>query len=84
MCKGIPFLTEYELPQNISSIYPYILKIPADESDIDIEQVVAFFEKIQQESKEDVLNNMRNFAWKYCDISVAMQTIVDYLNEGKI
>lgn len=81
MCKGLPFVTEYALPENISPIYKYILKVPDDESDIDVQAIVDFFNEIKKEPRETTIRNMRNFAYSYCDISVAMRPVIYYLLE---
>lgn len=79
MCKGIPFITEYPLPNEIAPIKKYILNTPADESDIDIQHIVDFFLSIKdKESRKDVIDNMRNFAMSYCDISVAMNPVINF------
>lgn len=83
MCKGLPFVTEYTLPKEISPIYKYILKAPDDESDIDVQQIVDFFNEIKREHRETTIKNMRNFAYSYCDISVAINPVIKYLREGK-
>ena len=79
MCKGLPFVTEYPLPENIAPIYPYILKVPDDESDIDLQKLVDFFDEIKKESRQETISKMRGFAYTYCDISVAMNPIIDFL-----
>ncbi len=81
MAKGIPFVTEYPLPDNISPIYRYILKVPADESAIDVKAIIDFFKETKKESRESTIRNMRGFAYSYCDISVAMKPIINYLKE---
>ena len=83
MCKGIPFITEYPLPKNISPIYKYILKVPTDESDIDINSVINFYNKVKTEERKKVIENMREFAMSYCDTSVAMIPIITALREKK-
>lgn len=79
MSKGIPFITEYPIPEDIKPISKYILKVPADESDIDIESIIKFFQNICKEERKTTIENMRGFAEKYCDLTVAMNPIVDYM-----
>jgi len=81
MCKGLPFITEVNLPEAIDPIKRYILKEPSTEDAVDIEEVVSFFEEIKKEAKADVANKMREFALSYCDIHVAMDPIIEYLKE---
>lgn len=84
MCKGLPFVTEYILPQTLSPINKYILKVPADETDIDVQAIVNFFKVIKNtESREETIKNMREFSYSYCDTSVAMKPIIDYIKGGE-
>ncbi len=82
ICKGIPFVTEYPIPENLDPIKQYILKVPSDESAVDVEKVVELYTSVKREKKLDVLKKMRDFAYTYCDVSVAMNPIIDFL-EGK-
>lgn len=79
MCKGLPFVTEYPLPEDINEIKEYILKVPADESDIDVDSIVSFFLEIKKEERNVTIKKMREFAYSYCDISVAMDPVINYL-----
>jgi hypothetical protein len=81
MCKGLPFITEYTLPDDLKQIYRYILKVSDDESDIEVEKIVEFFNEMKQESRESTIKHMRDFAYSYCDISVAMKPVINYLLE---
>lgn len=81
ICKGIPFITETSLPSYLEPIKKYILSIPADESDIDIDSVVTFFRQIRKETKLDVLEHMRDFANSKFDISVALDPVIEYIKE---
>lgn len=79
--KGLPFITEYPIPESVNEVKKYILKVPADESPVDIESVISFYMKLKEEQKQDIVSNMRKFAYSYCDISVAMKPVIDYLLE---
>lgn len=79
LCKGLPFITEYELPDNVKPMSKYILNVPADETPINMEDVVKFYSSIRN---LDAINDMRNFAKEYCDINVVMLPLVNYINEG--
>ena len=81
MSKGIPFVTEYPIPDELSSIKKYVLKVPADESDIDVNSIVEFYRRISSENRKTTIDNMRKFAYSYCDVSVAMKPVIDYLLE---
>jgi len=79
IAKGLPFVTEYELPDSIKPISSYILKVPDDESDILVDDIIRFVDIIRQESRQDIIESMRSFAYSYCDVSVAMNPVIEYL-----
>lgn len=81
MSKGMPFITEYALPEGIAPIKKYILKEPDNEQNIDIEELVTFFEMIKTEDRAKTIENMRGFAYSYCDYRVAMSPVIDKLKE---
>lgn len=81
MCKGLPFITEYALPDNLQPIKKYLLKVKADPSPICINEVVEFVIGIQNESRQSTIHTMREFAYSYCDISVAMNPVINFLKE---
>lgn len=81
MCKGIPFVTEYSLPDEIMPIKKYILKVPDDESNIDFEKIVDFFTNMKSERKSQITENMRGFAKSYCDVKTALNPVINYLEE---
>lgn len=76
LSKGLPFITEYEVPDDLQPIRKYILKVPDDESPVDIKEVIRFYERI---AKTDPIKDMRDFAKGYCDVSVVMKPLIDYL-----
>ena len=76
LSKGLPFITEYEVPDNLKPIQKYILKVPDDESPVDIKEVIRFYERI---AEEDPIKDMRDFAKGYCDVSVVMKPLIDHL-----
>ena len=76
LSKGLPFITEYEVPDNLKPIQKYILKVPDDEAPVDIKEVIRFYERI---AEEDPTKDMRDFAKGYCDVSVVMKPLIDHL-----
>ena len=78
LSKGLPFITEYEVPEEVKDVEKYILKVPSDESAINIETVIKFVESYQ---KLDYSTDMRTFAKRYCDVSIVMKPLVEYLKK---
>lgn len=80
--KGIPFISECEFEDECNVVSEYILSVPADESPIEIEEVVAFYDRCFKDKElgrtERVLNS---FAKEKLDINVVMQVVFDYINQ---
>ena len=78
--KGIPFITACE--SDVFEGEEYVLKIPADESPVNIGDVVKFYEKMYNKmSKEEVAEMIRNSAEKRCDIMITMKPVADCLTD---
>lgn len=77
--RGIPFITGYNDTdlinnKNFEGLY---LQFPADESQISIEKIVSFSEKVY--SKKDVNLELRLQALKFLDMKVKMGELVNHL-----
>lgn len=74
--RGIPFL--YDVPDaDFPSGFPYILRLPADESTINLEQVTSFVEEICADPNHP--QKMRVYAEKHLDWSVKMKKLKIFL-----
>ncbi len=80
LAKGLPFVTEYSIPDKLNKVRRYILKVPYDDSPINIDDVIMFYENICSEPDTNRICEMREAAMQYCDTSVSIKPIVDYLN----
>ncbi len=64
------------LPEN----FKYCYYVPEDDSPIDINEIVKFYEYIyKNENIEDVRKNIREFAEKNIDINVTMEPVIKYI-----
>lgn len=59
--RGIPFI--YSETDDDFDDMPYVMKLPADESPIDIQAVVDFYESVNIDSS-DIRGSIRNLSWK--------------------
>ena len=74
--RGIPFI--YGVPDpDFPPDFPYILHLPADESPIDIEQVLAFAREVCADPDHPA--KMRHYAEEHLDWSVKMKKLKDFL-----
>jgi len=84
--RGIPFIYGIADP-DFPADFPYILHLPADESPIDIEQVITFADRVLADP--DHPQKMRRYAEEHLDWSVKMKKLKDFLealvgeNEGE-
>ena len=74
--RGIPFIIACADP-DFPPDFPYILRLPADESPIDIEQVLAFAKEVYADP--DHPQKMRRYAEEHLDWSVKMKKLKGFL-----
>lgn len=74
--RGIPYIIACADP-DFPTDFPYILRLPADESPIDIEQVLAFAEEVCADP--DHPQKMRRYAEEHLDWSVKMAKLKEFL-----
>ena len=74
--RGIPFIYGISDP-DFTADFPYILHLPADESAIDIEKVLAFANKVCTDHEHP--QKMRQYAEEYLDWSVKMKRLKGFL-----
>ncbi|MEG1331690.1 MAG: glycosyltransferase, partial [Eubacterium sp.] len=78
--KGMPVVTSCEIDAFPSDICNYIMKVPEDDSNIDINQIIKFYHSLINEygDEEKLAKQIRNDAKARCDISVVMKPIINY------
>lgn len=67
--RGIPFI--YSENDSDFDNLPYVLKAPADESPVDISQIISFIEKFSMKP-EDIRKTVTRLSWK-----IQMQCVID-------
>ncbi|NEZ58816.1 glycosyltransferase family 4 protein [Adonisia turfae] len=75
--RGIPFIFSHvdpDFPEN----FQYCLQLEADESPLDIKQIVSFILDLSNEN--NVAFYMRNYACKYFNWPIKLTPVYDYLN----
>ena len=72
--RGIPFI--YSEQDSDFDLRPYVLKAPADESPIDIQQIVDFMDHFQMKP-EEIRKTVEHLTWKK-----QMQIVVDAINRA--
>ncbi len=60
--RGIPFI--YSETDSDFETKPYILKVPADETSIDIPNIIAFYHRISNISPMEIRNSISDLSWE--------------------
>lgn len=80
--KGLPFVSECQFKEECNAVSAYILSVRADESPINMEEVIAFYDSCykdkEQGSTERALNS---FARDKLDINKVMEAIFEYIDQ---
>lgn len=79
LAKGLPIVGSCKIDV-LEEDYPYYLRFPSDDTDIDMNQIVRFYEDTYgRVNHEDVVTNIRNYAIKHVDISNTMKPIISFI-----
>lgn len=80
--KGLPMITSTSIDVFNEKEYPYIFKCKEDETDIDICQMIEFFDTVYNNKQyENVVREIREYAEQMCDIGQTMKPIVEYFTK---
>lgn len=80
LCKGFPMISSSKVDV-IPDDYKYQLMFESNESEIDINKVVEFYDSIYVNEKNDVVNDIRNLAYEKCDIIKALEPVKEKFYE---
>ena len=76
--RGIPFIYG-AMDSDFNEKFPYILRVPADESPIDLNAVFSFADRAFSDTEHSV--KMREYAKENLDWSIKMKRLVEFMNE---
>lgn len=82
LAKGMPFVAgiEIDILSRIDS--KYYLQFPNDESEIDIEKIICFYDELYKNDRKIVAKEIREMACKYIDMKAVMQPVCAYMVEA--
>lgn len=81
--KGLPIISSYEIDAfNEIGNNKYVMKVPANDEAIDIDEVIKFYEEIYKNKKSDIHTQIRELSKSICDMKITLNPIIDYL-EGR-
>jgi len=79
LARGIPMVSSTKIDV-LPDGFKYCFYVPEDDSPVDIKAIVEYFEKLKKEKNIiEVIKEIRSFAEKYCDVSITMKPIIDFL-----
>lgn len=78
--KGLPFITSLNL--DVFQNEYFVLKVPADESPINVADIIDFYDKIYDiPDYEEICHDIREKAKKVCDIRETMLPVINYFKK---
>lgn len=80
--KGIPFISECEFTDECKSVSEYILSVPADESPINMEEVISFYDRCYKDKMPGTTERiLSTFAKDKLDIHKVIEPIFEYIDQ---
>lgn len=76
--KGMPMISSITIDVFKAQDFKYISYFPEDETPIPMDEIIELYQLVMEE-KNDVRKVIREYTYKRCDISVALQPIIDYM-----
>ena len=81
--KGLPIISACKI-DFMPDDYKYLLLFPNDDSIIDMNRIIEFFDKVYgQGNIEQLSNEIRDFAQSKCDINNTLQPVIQYILSEK-
>ncbi|MFD1851260.1 glycosyltransferase [Oceanobacillus bengalensis] len=79
--KGLPIISGVRTELDNHEDFKYYLRVPAEDSPIDMIKVIHFYNEIYNsiESKEEIINNIRNYTESNFDVNVVWEKVVNFL-----
>lgn len=82
LAKGLPVMSGVTNELDFDSSFKYYLRVPANDSPVDMHEVVSFYEKIYKgsETREEVIDNISTYASKNFSYKASFKDLVSFLN----
>lgn len=82
LAKGLPFLGSSEIDVFADEPFSYFLKIPENETPVDIEQIVKFHDSIYSGKLErNIINEIRDYAERHISMEASMSEVLSVINK---
>ncbi len=80
LSKGLPIITSADIDV-VSEDFPYALKLAADETPVDMNDILAFYERVYSDSQQTVISAIRKYAKTHCDMDYTLQKVKEKFYE---
>lgn len=83
LARGLPIVSGVETEMDSYTEFPYYLRVPADDTPVDISSIVTFYKKtvLSNSNPENISKSIRQFGNSVFDMSVTMQPVIQFLKE---
>lgn len=85
VAKGLPIVTSVDMDIENENTDKWFLKYPADESMLDINRIVEFYDKVYLDNsvagKSEVAEKIRDDFRPLCNINDTFKGVIDYIRE---
>ena len=82
--KGMPIISECTFPDEVNEISDLILRVPADETPVQVAEVISFFDRVFSggcyEGKMDIARQLHRFAEEHYSMEKALRPVFEYIN----
>lgn len=80
--KGLPFISECRFTDECKAVSQYILTVPADESPIDMEEIILFYDRCYKGRVPGTTEaKLNDFAKENLDIKKVMEPVFKYIDQ---
>lgn len=85
VARGIPMVTGCPIDIFTNKNYKYYLEFPNNSSELDIQKIIDFYDKIYtEETGKAVIDNIRDYAFQTVDMKKCMYNLIKYFGKQKI
>ncbi|OJF94675.1 hypothetical protein [Alkalibacterium sp. 20] len=80
--KGLPIVSGMKTELDFDGNYPYYLRVPADDTPINIENIINFYDSIYDSSldtQKEVINYIRDYTIKHFGVGIGLRKVLDVI-----
>lgn len=82
--KGLPMISSYTVDVfDSGENRKYVYLVPADDSPVNMQDVVDFYHQVYAADVENVFRSIREIAVKKCDMRITQKPVVDFFKNGQ-